>query len=549
MFFSRLAQLFELLEKTSSRLEMTSMISDFISETPNELLPTVLLFLRGRVFPLWSEKELGIGDKLMIKAISGITSSSELEVEENIRIKGDIGLAAEELLLKKTQTTLFTEKLTVEKVHTNLVKLADLSGKKSQERNISEMLSMGEPLEGRYLVRLILEQLRLGVGEGTVRDAIASVFDVDADLVERGRSLRCDLGEVAMIARIDGNKGLKEISMEPGRPIEVMLAQKAENIDEVLKKSNPSVFEIKYDGIRVQIHKGGDGIFLYTRRLENVTKQFPEIVSVAKEKIKSKSAIVEGELVAILSREDRHPRPFQNLSKRIKRKYRITELVEQIPVEVNLFDILYLDGRDLSGEGFLRRRKLLENVVEGVDNFRLSEYIISGDASEADVFYRKAIELGHEGIMAKNPDAPYQAGSRVGYMYKLKHVMETLDLVVVGATWGEGRRAHWMSSFLLALLDRDSGDYLTVGRMATGLSDEQFREITSLLKPLVLNQVGKEVEIKPEVVLEVAYNEIQESSKYGSGFALRFPRLVRIRYDKGVDDADSLERLRNLISQ
>ncbi|OYT54765.1 MAG: DNA ligase [Candidatus Altiarchaeales archaeon ex4484_2] len=551
MEFSLMAELFQQLEKTSGRLEKTSIISDFISDTPVDLMPTVLLFLRGRVFPLWSEKELGMGDKLMIKVLSNITGASEIHVEDKIREKGDIGFAAEELLVNKTQTTLFTEELTVEKVHSNLTKLAELSGKKSRERKIgyiSELLSMTKPLESRYVVRLVLEELRLGVGEGTVRDAIASVFNVDASLLERARSLRCDLGEVAKIARQEGDEGLRRVSMKPGRPIEVMLAQKAESIEDVLGKITPAAFEIKYDGARLQIHKMGDNIELFTRRLEKVTKQFPEIVSAARDNIKASTAIVEGELVAIQSKVDRNPRPFQDLSKRIRRKYRINDLVEQIPVEVNLFDIVLYEERELLGERFDDRRKLLEKIINKTDSFRLSEYLVTSNLKEADEFYQKAIKMGHEGVMVKNPGAPYQPGSRVGYMYKIKQVMETLDLAVVGATWGEGRRAHWMSSFLLALRDEDTGEFLSVGRMATGLTDKQFKEVTSLLKPLVVVESGKEIGIKPKVVLEVAYDEIQKSQTYESGYALRFPRLVRIRYDKGIKDVNTLSRLKDLIT-
>ena len=552
MEFLLIVKLFQKLEKTTSRLEMTSILSEFLHEVPVDLLPIILLFIRGRVFPLWSEKELGIGEKLMIKAISNISGNNELEVENKIREKGDMGLAAEELLVRKTQTTLFTEKLTVERVYNNLNRLAELTGKKSQDKKlsyISELLSSAEPIESRYLVRLILEELRLGVGEGIVRDAIASAFNVDAVLLERARSLTSDLGEVAKIARLDGNEGLRRVSIKPGRPIEVMLAQKAEGIEDVLEKFRPAIFEIKYDGARIQIHKDNDKVLLFTRRLENVTRQFPEIVDSAKKNIKVKSAVVEGELVAIKSRDDRKPRPFQDLSRRIKRKYGIREMMDEIPVEVNLFDVVFCEGENKINDRFIERRKLLEKIVKKSDNFRLSELIITKNVEKANDFYQMAIGMGHEGVMAKNPDAPYQPGSRVGYMYKIKPVMETLDLVIVGATWGEGRRAHWMASFLLALMDDDTGRLLSVGRMGTGFTDKQFEEMTSLLKPKIISESGREIKLKPEIVVEVAYEEIQKSPTYESGYALRFPRLVRIRYDKGVDDIDTIKRLEELIGK
>ncbi|HEX54517.1 MAG TPA: ATP-dependent DNA ligase [Candidatus Altiarchaeales archaeon] len=550
MDFSTLVEIYEKLEKTTSRLEMTSIVSEFLSTVPDDKLPVILLFLMGRVFPIWSDKELGVGSKLVIKAISNVSGIPEFRIEDKIRETGDTGLAAESLLVKKVQTTLFQEKLTVEKVHHNLEKLASVEGKGAQDKKISyitELLSFAEPVEAKYIIRLILEELRLGVGEGIVRDAIARAFNVDAKLVERAYSLISDIGEVARIAKNEGNEGLKKAKIIPGRPIEVMLAQKVENVSEALKKLGIAAFEIKYDGARLQIHKYNNVVELFTRRLENVTRQFPEVVKYAEENIKANSAIVEGEMVAIISKENRHPRPFQDLSKRIKRKYNIEEMIEKIPVEVNLFDIVYYNGKQLIDEKFNERRKILRKIINETNLFRLSDQLVTDDVKKAEEFYERALDLGHEGVMAKNLDAPYQPGSRVGYMYKIKPIMETLDLVIVGATWGEGRRAHWLGSYLLAVRDPDTGDFLTIGRMATGFTDDQLKEMTSILKPLITEQIGKEVKLKPKIVVEVGYEEIQRSPTYESGYALRFPRLIRIRDDKQVKDADTLQRIEEIL--
>lgn len=545
-----MVEIYEKLEKTTSRLEMTSIVSEFLSTVPDDKLPVILLFLMGRVFPIWSDKELGVGSKLVIKAISNVSGIPEFRIEDKIRETGDTGLAAESLLVKKVQTTLFQEKLTVEKVHHNLEKLASVEGKGAQDKKISyitELLSFAEPVEAKYIIRLILEELRLGVGEGIVRDAIARAFNVDAKLVERAYSLISDIGEVAKIAKNEGNEGLKKAKIIPGRPIEVMLAQKVENVSEALKKLGIAAFEIKYDGARLQIHKYNNVVELFTRRLENVTRQFPEVVKYAEKNIKANSAIVEGEMVAIISKENRHPRPFQDLSKRIKRKYNIEEMIEKIPVEVNLFDIVYYNGKQLIDEKFNERRKILRKIINETNLFRLSDQLVTDDAKKAEEFYERALDLGHEGVMAKNLDAPYQPGSRVGYMYKIKPIMETLDLVIVGATWGEGRRAHWLGSYLLAVRDPDTGDFLTIGRMATGFTDDQLKEMTSILKPLITEQIGKEVKLKPKIVVEVGYEEIQRSPTYESGYALRFPRLIRIRDDKQVKDADTLQRIEEIL--
>ncbi|RLI89408.1 MAG: DNA ligase [Candidatus Altiarchaeales archaeon] len=550
MDFSTLTDVYQELEKTSSRLEMTSIVSEFLKRVPEKELPVILLFIRGRVFPAWSDKELGIGNKLVIRAISAISGVTEATVENRIRETGDTGLAAESLLVKKAQTTLFREKLTVMKVYNNLYRLTSLSGKGSQEKKISyitELLSFAEPTEAKYIVRLVLEELRLGVGEGIVKDAIARAFQVDPKLVERAYSISSDLGEVARISKSEGEKGLRKVTLKTCRPIEVMLAQKIGSIEEAIGKFGETAFEIKYDGARIQIHKEDGRIELYTRRLENVTRQFPEIVKSARENIRVRSAIVEGELVAIKSKKDRRPRPFQDLSRRIKRKYDIPEMVKNIPVEVNLFDLVFCEGESKIEDEFRDRRKLLEKIITETDTFRLAEQIITDNVKEAEKFYRNALNLGHEGVMAKNLKAPYQPGSRVGYMYKIKPVMETLDLVIIGATWGEGRRAHWLASFLLAVSDPDTGRFLTIGRMGTGFTDEEFKEMTELLRGEITEQIGKEVRLKPKIVVEVAYEEIQRSPTYSSGYALRFPRLVRIRTDKGPEDADTLQRVEEIL--
>lgn len=549
MDYSRLVEVYEELEKTASRLEMTSIVAAFLKEVPLEDLPVIMLFLFGRVFPLWSEKELGVGYKVAIKAISSVSGVSEARIEDILRETGDTGLAAEKVLVKKTHTTLFGGELTVTKVHGNLEKLSSLTGKGSQDKKVSyivELLSYANPVEGRYIVRTILEELRLGVGSGILRDAIAEAYGADAKLVERAYSLCSDYGEVARVAKTEGNSGLEKIDILPGRPIESMLAQKVDSVEDALKEFGSAAFEVKYDGARVQIHKTGDRIELFTRRLENITKQFPEMVRYAAENISADSAIVEGEMVAVTSMSDRRPRPFQDLSRRLKRKYDIAEVEKEIPVEMNLFDVIYYLGKNIIDMKFSERRRLLTGIIHETDSFKLAEQLVTSDAKDAEKFYKHALGMGHEGVMAKSLDAPYQPGSRVGYMYKIKPIMETLDLVITGATWGEGRRAHWLASFLLAARDRDTGDLLTIGRMGTGFTDELFKELTETLKPQISEEIGKEVKLKPKIVVEVAYEEIQKSPTYTSGYALRFPRLVRIRADKGIEDADTLARIEEL---
>jgi len=537
------------LEETSGRIVMTEMISGFLAEVPDNELSNVLLIIRGTPFPPWSDKELGISDKLMERVISQVSGASEASIGDMIRELGDLGQAAEKALVNKPQTTLFSQTLSVEKVMENLEKLATLTGKGSQDKKlayVSELLSNATSLESRYLVRLILGQLRVGVGDGVMRDAIAMSYGLEPTQVERAFNLRPDWGEVAASAKNKGEQGLAEYGLTVGSPMKVMLAQKATGLSQALEDLGEVELEIKYDGARIQIHKGLDDIQLFTRRLEDVTKQFPEIVEMARTGIKAKTAIVEGEAVAF-DPETKRPLPFQFLSRRIKRKHDIAKLAEKVPAEMNLFDIIYLDGEPLVGLPFSARRERLSQVIEQSPIFRLAESLVTSDIEPAEAFYAKALEAGHEGVMVKVLSAPYQPGSRVGHMYKVKPVMESLDLVVTGATWGEGRRASWLGSYLLSVYDPESGQYLTIGRMATGLTDEKLAELTELFRPLIAKTDGRECEIRPHHIFEVAYEEIQKSPTYGSGYALRFPRLVRVRDDKGVEDADTLGRVESLI--
>ncbi|MFH1623968.1 MAG: ATP-dependent DNA ligase [Pseudomonadota bacterium] len=544
--------IFEHLNSISGRLEMADIISGFLASVDESELSLVLLHLQGRVFPPWSEKELGIAESIMIKGLESVSGTSEAKIKGVFRKTGDLGLSSAEILVSKAQTTLYSEKLTLHKVQGNIEKMAQLSGKGSQDRKLAyltELLSMAFPLESKYIVRLILGQLRLGVGPGIIRDAISGAYGVDPLLVEAAFNLTNDFGEVAKIAKDSGDEGLKGVSLRPGYPVKVMLAQKTEGISKALSDIGNVCFEVKYDGMRVQIHKISEDINLFTRRLENVSAQFPEIVNYARKNLKADSVIVEGEVVAIKSAHDRSPRPFQDLSRRIKRKYEIEKMVKNIPCEINLFDVLYVGGQSKLDTPFSDRRRLLSEIVEENDFFKLAKQLVCRDEKVIAAFYEEALKSGHEGIMAKNLDAPYKAGSRVGYMYKIKPVMESLDLVITGASWGEGRRAHWLASFLLSALDQKTGQLVSIGRMATGLTDEQFGEMTERLKPLITSQKGTEVELKPEVVVEVAYEEIQRSPTYDSGFALRFPRLVRIRVDKGVGDIDDVLRVEELLAK
>ncbi|CAD5245169.1 ATP-dependent DNA ligase [Thermococcus camini] len=548
MKYTELADLYKRLEKTTLKTLKTRFVADFLKRTPDDLLEIVPYLILGKVFPDWDERELGVGEKLLIKAVSMATGVPEREIENSVRDTGDLGESVALALKKKKQKSFFSQPLTIKRVYDTFVKIAEAQGQGSQDRKLKYLANLfmdAQPEEGKYLARTVLGTMRTGVAEGLMRDAISEAFKVKPELVERAYMLTSDFGYVARVARLEGNEGLSKVRIQVGKPIRPMLAQNAANVKEALvEMGGKAAFEIKYDGARVQVHKDGDRVVIYSRRLENVTKSIPEVVDAIRESVKAEKAIVEGELVAV--GEGGKPRPFQYVLRRFRRKYNIEEMIEKIPLELNLFDILYVDGDGLIDTPFSERRKKLEEIISPGERIRLAEQLVTTSADEAEEFYKKALELGHEGLMAKRLDSVYEPGNRGKKWLKIKPTMEDLDLVIIGAEWGEGRRAHLLGSFLVAAFDPHSGEFVPVGKVGSGFTDEDLAEFTKMLKPLIVREEGKLVEIEPKVVIQVTYQEIQKSPKYESGFALRFPRYVALREDKSPEEADTIERIAQL---
>ena len=561
MDYAELVEVYEHLEKTSARLEKIGTIAKLMKETPTDMLPRITLLLQGKVFPSWSEKEVGIADLLMVKIVSKSTGFSEKEVLSGFKKTGDFGLVIEDLVGKKKQKTLFTKPLTVEKVFENLRELAGMGGKGSQERKfrlVSELISSAKPKEAKYIVRTTLGDLRIGVAEGIIRDAIARAFFKGekeemkevVNAVEWAWFLRPDYGEVAKLAKEGGLKALKKVGIEIGKPYHVLLAEKSPSLKEALESFDKPALEYKYDGARIVIHKKGNDIWLYTRRLENVTKQFPELIGYVKEDVKAESCVIEGEMLGF-DRKTGRPMPFQFLSQRIKRKYEIEKVVKEIPIQVNLFDIVYLNGDVLFDKTLKFRRKALERIIKPrPGKFQLAKQLVTKDLKKAEKFYEEALKAGQEGLIVKNLEARYQPGRRVGYWLKVKPTMENLDLAIIGAQWGTGKRAGWMGSLVLGC--RRGDEFLECGMIGTGIKEKEdkegvtFTQLTKLLRPYIESEKGRDVKIKPKVVVEVAYEEIQKSPNYTSGYALRFPRVVRIRFDREANDADNLDRIEKI---
>jgi DNA ligase-1 len=535
MLFKDFSQTCEQLEGTSGRLDMIDIISQVLPTLSSEELPVFVRFVMGRIFPDWSSKKLGIGPNLLYEAIGYVAGMKKEQVIEKINTTGDAGRAVEELLSIKSQTTFFHEELDLVRVYTELIAIAEFEGKKSQREKllaVRRLLGNAHPLEGKYLARIMLEELRIGVGEGSVRDAIARAFEVDSALVEHAMQALNDAGEVARLARM-GPDALRDVRITLFHPVRMMLAQQG-TIPDMINEHGQIAAEFKYDGSRFQFHKKGNWARLYSRRLEDVTAALPDVI----EKLITSTThdvILDGEVIAM---KDGKPMPFQSVLRRFRRRHDIAEAQDAIEMVPNVFDILYLDGETLIDLPFEKRRERLVAVVNGY----IAPQVVSSETAKIERVYKEALEAGHEGIMIKVPASPYTPGQRGKNWIKIKPDVDTLDLAVIGGEWGEGKRAHVFGSFLVAC--QDQGKLIALSRVATGFSDEQLAEVYDLLKDRVIQKSGKEVSFEPGLVFEVGYAELQVSPTYEGGFALRFPRFIRIRDDKDITDVETLESIR-----
>ena len=552
MKYSKLADTYQRLESTQKTLEKTDILAELFKKSEEDLDHLVLL-ARGKIYPDWDESEIGISSKMMQDVIAEATGYKTSEVEELWRDEGDLGLAAEELVKNKKQQKLMSTTLTVEKVIERLRKVAEMSkdgssqsvSQDKKKKEIADLISSAEPIEARYITRTVLSHLRIGIGEGTIRDALGEAFfeGENTEKIQKAYNFTNDFAEVAK-ACTEGIEKVEELKLELFRPVNSMLAKKVDTIEEGFESvGKPAVVDYKFDGMRAQIHVKDGEVKVFTRRLENVTRQFPDVVEKVENHVDAENCIIDTEIVGY-NPEDGSMIEFQKLSKRIKRKYNIQKQVEDIPVEVRPFDLIYLEEPILEQEYEERLEKLESIVDEEEKELRLVDREITDDEEKVQEMQQKSLSEGQEGIMMKKLDAEYKPGNRVGYMVKLKPVMETLDLAIIAAKWSEGERAGWLGRLFLGCYNEETGGYEEVGKMATGLTEEELQEITDRLEPLIEREEGRKVFVKPEIIVEAEYEEIQESPTYSSGYALRFPRLKSFRDDK--EEADSLEKVESL---
>ncbi|WP_246982159.1 ATP-dependent DNA ligase LigA [Halorientalis marina] len=539
------------IEAESADLEIVDLVTDLFL-TAGDDLATVARFVQGRVFPAHDSTTLDIGPSLCYAAIAraaGRNVSAE-DVEDRVAETGEIGAVAASYGFGGQQGLgAFggdgeggADPLTVGEVDARLRELAAAAGEGSQDRKLDVLFGLFnrcDPDEARYLARIVLSEMRIGVGEGTVRDAVAGAFDVPVEAVERALQVTNDYGLVAEIARDEGESGLAAQHLEVGRPVQAMLAQ-AGSVTDALEDWDAAAVETKFDGARVQVHYDGETVWLFSRNMEDVTDALPELVTFVEESL-TVPAILDGEAVAV--DDDGNPQPFQEILKRFRRKHDVAKAREEVAVELDAFDCLHADGEDLLDAPLTERHDRLVSVLDA----GIAELRVTDDPDEIADIETTALEAGHEGIMLKDPDSTYSPGRRGRNWLKRKPDVETLDLVVTGAEWGEGRRAELLGTFEVSV--RTDDGYATVGNVATGITDEELADLTDLLDAHVRAEDGKTVDIDPTVVFEVGYEEIQPSPTYDSGWALRFPRFVGVRDDKEPADADALDRLERLAAE
>jgi DNA ligase-1 len=556
MDYSRICEVYEALESTSKGLEKTDILADFLGEIHSE--PTYIYLLQGRLFADYDNRELGISHQLIIKAIGKAAGISEAEVVDEFKDLGDLGKVAEAVLDgKKKQTALFSEKLSVEKVMENLKKLPTIEGKGTVDQKIGyivDLLHSATPVEAKYVVRTVLSDLKIGVGSGILRDAIVVHCFAPKDVEDKkvcGKAVQEAYDKATDFAEVFEracNDSLEKIKLEPGKPVKVMLFPKAKDVEDAFRiVGRPAAFEYKYDGFRVMINKEAGGkVKIFTRRLEEVTMQFPEIVEYVESHVTGDSFMLDAEAVGFDAKTKEYT-DFQAISQRIRRKYGIEEMRKSLPIELEVFDVIYYNGDSLIERPFKERRALIEKIVRE-EKFKivLSKSIVTDDVAEVEAFYEKALSDNQEGLMAKSLTAPYKPGARIGHAVKLKPEDNDFDLVITGAEWGTGKRAGWLTSYDVAC--RDDGELLDIGKVSTGLKEKpeeglSFKEMTDMLEKLVVGTEGRKIKVRPKIVVAVQYQNVQKSPTYSSGYALRFPRILRLREDRGVSDIATVEEV------
>ncbi len=546
--FKSLAELLEKVEATKKRREITCMTAGFLKQLDTKEVEPAICMILGRAFPKWSQKNLEVNWVTLSGVLQRVSGFDWSVFREAFAHTGDVGAAVKAVFEKtkvKKQALLVEKTLAINEVKRLLQTIAETRGsgsREKKERLITALLSQASPIEAKYLTKIFVSEMRTGLHEGLMEQAVAQAFEASLATVQKATMVIGDISEVAAIAKTKGEEGLLHIGFQVFRPVKLMLAQTADTVsDALVEHGGRTAFEYKYDGARVQIHKRGDDVRVFSRSLTDATQSLPEVVEAVKINIKADEVIAEGEVIAV--NDQGYPIPFQHLMRRFKRVREVRGMAEKIPVRLYLFDVLFLDGESLIALQYLRRRKIL---AENAGEIPLTEQFVTGKKKQAEKFLKEALDAGHEGLMAKKLESAYTPGSRGKRWFKVKPVLEPLDLVITAAEYGYGRRHAWLSDYYLAARDPETHEFLNVGKTFKGLTDSEMNQITQRLKELAVREEHNRVVVLPKVVVEVAYNEIQKSRKYKSEMALRFARITRIRDDKSTEDADTIEKVKEI---
>ena len=571
MEFSILSESFNKMESTRKRLELTQILVELFEKAPHNVISKIVYLIQGKLRPDFEGIELGVAEKLAIRAISKSAGIPIKKIEDEYRKSGDLGHASSIILEEKTQTTFLVEDITVERVYETLFKIAKLGGSRSQDmkmKYISSLLNDATPLEANFILKILLGTLRLGIAENTVMDALAVAFTGEKEnrkKLQYAYNVSSDLGKVAETIATKGLEGIEKFEIVLFNPIRPMLADRVKSESEAIEKmGNEFAAEYKLDGERVQLHIEGDKVVLFSRSLENIESYYPDIIEKIPKNIQADNIILEAEAVAINENTGEFL-PFQELMHR-RRKYKIEKAVTEYPISVNFFDVLYCNGKNCIELSYNERRKMLEKHVKEDEFAKYIPMNIVKNENEIEEFMENSINAGSEGLMLKMLDKPYQAGSRGSHWLKLKReyrneLGDSLDLVVIGGYFGKGRRTGNYGTLLLATYDEDEDTFPSICKVGTGFSDDSLDQLYQILNPKVsikknpriISEMEADVWFEPELVIEVVASEITLSPihkaamnaiRKDTGLALRFPKFTgKIRVEKAVEDASTNEEV------
>ncbi len=537
--FSRFAAVCERMRQTKSKNSKVAIMAEYLPALDDHSLPAAVLFLSGSVFPKGSGLALNVGFSTIMRALSEIARLEQAQVQRIYMEHGDMGALAEYAVSKKQFSPLVQQQLLLPDLYDQLRKVADAAGPgaaEAKKKILTGLLINCSPLEAKYLIKIATGEMRVGAVEGLVELAISKGFERDLQKVRQAMLLSGDIAQVALLAKKDA---LSSAIMKPLVPLSFMLADVMFSAEEIAEYyGRPLVCEFKYDGIRVQLHKCGRQVRMFSRKFEEITGAFPEIADIAAST--DGDFILDGEALAY---KNGRPLHFQELQKRLRRKNVTNQMMQEIPVIYVPYDILYADGESVIDRPLLERKKLLARIKFKKPIIDLGYRMVSS-AEEIASAFAESREIGHEGLVVKEPESQYHPGKRGRHWVKLKRELDTIDAVIVIAEYGHGKRAGTLSDYTFAV--RDGKELKTIGKAYSGLTDSEIGDMTEKLRSIAVRDEGYRLAVRPEIVLEVAFDSIQKSDRHDSGFALRFPRIKYIRTDKTVNDIDTIDKVRKI---